>query len=391
MRQRRLERALPWRVEMNNTLVGGLEMRKLNRIGAGVAASATAIMMLAGTAAAQMVPNSVDPYELAPKNVHLYPVSIDARMPYYYLPPIYAPRPMWRGALTAEEMHAFTPHNFVAYEVPDSTALACWGLVKGAGKKDGGKAVVMESANQQQFLILPPKSVDDGSSYMLVTTSIRYMPRVEGNVYTHLEFAYPNIELEVQRNNKTLNDSMKKVFERELILEDNPRVDSIAESMSVPDLLTNFERVEDVLDLNPRLSDALRLNLGTNVWPLDRVYMSYSGWRREANLMRTLGDASPQWLTFEGKLVGYKSYDGGDYMITVKLEGYNPWHPIEFGKNVMRKMIALSFDQYVETTRYTDIELPLEAKEFQRIGSQDYEPYRTWQRAGTGSAGQGAY
>lgn len=377
---------------MNNTLVGGLDMRKLYRSGAGlVAATAAVCASLAGPAAAQMTPNSVDPYELAPKNVHLYPISIDARMPFYYLPPIYAPRPMWRGALTAQDVHAFTPHNFVAYEVPDATALVCWGAIKGAGDKNGGKPVVMEAANQQQFLILPPKEVDDGSSYMLVTTSIRYMPRMESNLYTHLGFDYPTVEFEVQRNRKPIDDALMKVFERELILEDNPRVDSIAERISVDELLTNYERVEDVVDLNPRLSDALKYNLASNVWPLDRLYASYSGWRREANLMRTLGDTSPQWLTFEGKFVGYKRYNGADYLLTVKLEGYNPWHPLEFGKNTMRKLIAMSFDEFVETTRYTDVELPLEAKEFQRIGGQDYEPYRTWQRAGSGSAGQGAY
>lgn len=376
---------------MNNTLVGGLDMRKLYRIGAGLAAAAAVCATLAMPAAAQMTPNSVDPYELAPKGVHLYPVSIDARMPFYYLPPIYAPKPMWRGALTADDVHAFTPHNFVAYEVPDTTALVCWGAMKGAGNKDGGKAVVMEAANQQQFLVLPPKAADDGSSYMLATTSIRYMPRMESNLYTHLGFDYPNLEFEVQRNRKPIDDAMMKVFERELILEDNPRVDSIAETMTVSDLLGNYERVEDVVDMQPRLSDALKFNLASNVWPVDRIYANYSGWRREANLMRTLGDASPQWLTFEGKFVAYKRYNGGDYMITVKLEGYNPWHPIEFGKNMMRKLIAMSFDEFVETTRYTDVELPLEAKEFQRIGGQDYEPYRTWQRAGSGSSGQGAY
>ena len=43
-------------------------------------------------------------YELAPQNVHLYPISLNARIPYYYLPPIFAPAPMWRGALTADDV-----------------------------------------------------------------------------------------------------------------------------------------------------------------------------------------------------------------------------------------------------------------------------------------------
>jgi len=376
---------------MKITLVGGFRMSKLNRIGFGLATVAAALAVTAGVASAQVVPDTVDPYELAPKNVHLYPISIDARLPFYYLPPIYAPKPMWRGALTAEDIHAFTPHNYVVYEVPDTTALACWGAVKGAGKKDGGKAVVMEAANQQQFLVLPPSAVDDGGSYMLITTSMRYLPRSESHLYTNLTFDYPDVNFEVQRNRKPIDDALNKVFERELILEDNPRVDSIAEQLSVEDLLGSFERVEDVVDLQPRMTDALKLNLASNVWPLDRIYSSYSGWRRDANVMRKMGDRSPRWLTYEGKLVAYKRFDGGDYMLTVKLEGYNPWFPEEFSKNLMRKMVAMSFDEFVETTRYYHVELPLEMKEFQRIGALDYDPYRTWQRAGTGSAGQGAY
>src|SRR5260221_618443 len=73
-------------------------------------------------ASAQVVPDTVDPYELAPQNIHLYPISLNARMPYYYLPPIFAPAPMWRGALTAADVQTFTPHNYLVYEIPDSTA-----------------------------------------------------------------------------------------------------------------------------------------------------------------------------------------------------------------------------------------------------------------------------
>src|SRR5689334_201713 len=112
---------------MKINVVGGFRMIKLNRIGIGLAGVAAGLAVSAGVASAQVVPNSLDPYELAPKGVHLYPISIDARLPFYYLPPIYAPKPMWRGAMTAEDVHAFAPHNYVVYEVPDTAALACWG------------------------------------------------------------------------------------------------------------------------------------------------------------------------------------------------------------------------------------------------------------------------
>ena len=58
-------------------------------------------------ASAQMVPDTVDPYELAPINAHLYPISLNARIPYYYLPPIFAPARGWGfgPALTVVEFH----------------------------------------------------------------------------------------------------------------------------------------------------------------------------------------------------------------------------------------------------------------------------------------------
>jgi hypothetical protein len=59
-------------------------------------AAALAGVLAPGAAFAQMVPDTVDPYELAPQNTHLYPVTLNARIPYYYLPPIFAPTPMWR-------------------------------------------------------------------------------------------------------------------------------------------------------------------------------------------------------------------------------------------------------------------------------------------------------
>ena len=62
-------------------------------------------------ASAQVVPDTADPYELAPQNVHLYPISLNARIPYYYLPPIFAPTPMWRGALDAELLRQTVHHE----------------------------------------------------------------------------------------------------------------------------------------------------------------------------------------------------------------------------------------------------------------------------------------
>lgn len=309
-------------------------------------------------ASAQVVPDTVDPYELAPQNIHLYPISLNARMPYYYLPPIFAPAPMWRGALTAADVQTFAPHNYLVYEIPDSTALVAW------GDSHKGQPRALEAANQQQFMVLPPSKIDDGSSYDLVTVSMRYLPHCTA-------------------------DTMKQMFQRELLLEPS-RVSSIADSLPVDQLLTNFERVEDVADLQPRIPYPLDKELATSAWPVDQIYINYSGWRRDPNKIRTLGDYVTNWFTCEGKLLALKREGKDYYMVTVSWEGYQPWYPVEFAKNVMRKCLALSFDQFVETTRYYDVELPLDGKEWYRIGSPEY-PIDTRQNVGGGSAGQGMY
>jgi hypothetical protein len=307
----------------------------------------------------QMVPDTVDPYELAPQNVHLYPISLNARIPYYYLPPIFAPAPMWRGALSAEQMHQFTPHNYVPYEVPESTALVAWGTVK------GDKRITLEAANQQEFIVLPPEKLDDGSSFLLVKTTMRYVPRAKGA-------------------------DLLAMFERELLIEPT-RLDSIAEQLPVDILMHNYERVEDVVDMQPQVQPALTDEMSTLPWPVDRIYLSYDGWRRDPNRQRTLGDNIPPWFTIEGKLTALKRWQGNDYVLTVEFEGYQAWYPIEFGKNVMRKMLSLSFDQFIETVPYYDFERPMEGKEWKRQGSPDMQPYDTRQRVGTGSDGQGYY
>jgi hypothetical protein len=317
------------------------------------------IGMIPGMAAAQMVPDTVDPYELAPQNVHLYPISLNARIPYYYLPPIFAPAPMWRCALTADDVKAFAPHNFVPHEIPESTALVAWGTVK----KD--QRVVLEAANQQEFIVLPPKPQDNGSSYMMIRTEVRYVPRCS-------------------------DDQLKSLFESELTLEPT-RTASIADSLPVEQLLRNYERIEDVADIQPRVHPALNDWLSTSKWPVDRIYTNYSGWRRDPNRVRTLGQYVSPWFTIEGKVLALKRYQGGNYMITVSFEGYNPWYPIEFAKNTMRKILALSFVDYVETQPYYHFEKPMEGKEWFRQGSDDLDPYDTQKHIGTGSPGHGTY
>lgn len=341
-------------------------MNRFMSLGLAIAVIALVLSGLAPNAAnAQVVPDTADPYELAPQNVHLYPISLNARMPYYYLPPIFAPAPMWRGALTAEDMHAIAPHNYVAYEIPDMSALVAWGTVK------GDERVTLEAANQQQFIILPPENLDDGSSFFLVKTSMRYVPRGSA-------------------------EELQEMIDRELMLAPS-RVDSIAEQLPVDILMYEYERVSDVADIQPRLNEILTGitndadGLGVDAWPMDNVYINYSGWRRNANRMRTMGDFVPQWFTIEGRIVGHKAYMGGNYLMTVEFEGYNPWFPIETAKNVMRKLVGLSFDEFVEPVRYYDVEKPLNGKEWHRQGSGLIKPYDTRRRAGGGSAGQGAY
>ena len=99
----------------------------------------------------------------------------------------------------------------------------------------------------------------------------------------------------------------------------------------------------------------------------------------------------PQWFTVEGKLLALKEVDGQNYLISVEFQGYQPWYPIETAKNVMRRLISLSFDEFSETVNYYDTELPLNAKEWYRQGSGQMYPYHTRTRWGTGSAGQGNY
>jgi hypothetical protein len=309
-------------------------------------------------AAAQMVPDTADPYELAPQNVHLYPISVNARMPFYYLPPIFAPAPMWRGAMTAEDVYAFAPHNFIVYEIPDSTALVAWGTVK----KD--QRIVLEAANQQEFMILPPKSQDKGSSYMLVKTTMRYVP-------------------------KDKDDQLESMFERELILSPS-RVQSIAEQLDVFTLTHEYERIADVADIQPRVHPVLLDELATAYFPVDKIYLNYSGWRRNANRVRTLGEWVPNWFTIEGKVLAMKKFEKGTYFIEVSFEGYNAYFPIETAKNVMRKVLALSFDEFVETERYYPIEKPLNGKEWHRQGSAMMTP-DTRKHVGSGSDGQGSY
>jgi hypothetical protein len=265
---------------------------------------------------------------------------------------------MWRGALNAADVQTFTPHNFVAYEIPDSTALVAW------GDSHKGQPRAMEAANQQQFMILPPSKIDDGSSYDLLTVTMRYLPKCN-------------------------DEELKEMFQRELSLEPG-RVASIADSLPVDQLLTNFERVEDVADVQPMIPDELKPELATKEWPVDKIFINYSGWRRDPNKIRTLGDFVSNWFTCEGKLLALKRYQGGDYMIEVSWEGYQPWYPIEMAKNLMRKTLALSFDQFVETTQYYDTEHPLDGKEWYRVGSPDYD-IDTRQNVGGGSAGQGMY
>lgn len=341
-------------------------MKRYMSLGIAIAAVALVLSGLAPfTASAQVVPDTADPYELAPQNVHLYPISLNARIPYYYLPPIFAPAPMWRGAMNVDDVHAIAPHNYVAYEIPDMSALVAWGTVK------GDQRVTLEAANQQQFMILPPKNLDDGSSFFLLKTSMRYVPRCS-------------------------KEEVKEMMDRELMLPPS-RVDSIAEQLPVDVLLYQYERVKDVADIQPRLNEALMGikndvdGLAVDDWPVNDIYINYSGWRRTANRMRSMGDFIPNWFTIEGRIVAHKMYQGGDYFLTVEFEGYNPWFPIETAKNMMRDLIGLSFDEFVEPNRYYDVELPLNGKEWHRQGSGMIAPYDTRRHVGTGSAGQGAY
>lgn len=335
-------------------------MTRFNYLGLAIAMLACLAISLAPlSASAQVVPDTVDPYELAPQNVHLYPISINARLPYYYLPPIFAPAPMWRGALTAEQVHAFTPHNFVIYDIPESTALVAWGTVK------GDQRIVLEAVNQQEFMVLPPEALNDGSSFMLVRTSMRYVPRCS-------------------------EEELLQMFERELLIEPG-RVNTIAEQLPVGVLLHNYERIDDVADMQPRVHPALEDEVSAGYWPVERIYISYSGWRRDPNRQRTLGDDVSEWFTMEGKLLALKRWQGGNYLLEVEFEGYQPWYPQEFAKNMMRKMLALGFDQFIETVPYYDFERPLNSKEWHRQGSGEMMPYDTRQRVGTGSDGQSYY
>jgi len=314
---------------------------------------------------AQMVPDTVDPYELAPQNLHLYPVTLNARIPYYYLPPIFAPTPMWRGAMDADTVYGFAPHNYTVMEIPESTALVAWGTMK------GDEQVTLEAVNQQEFLVLPPESVRNDTedplhaSYMLVKTQMRYVPMCTG-------------------------EDLDELVAAELMVEPG-RVMSIAEELPVDVLLNNYDRVEDVADLDPHVHPFLRDEIANNKWPLEDILINYSGWRRNPNRIRTLGHFVPEWFTIEGKVVATKDYMNGKYLLTVEFEGYQPWYPIEFAKNTMRKMIALSFfDTEGETQPYYDWEKPLNGKEWHRQGSDPMDP-NTRQRYGTGSAGQGGY
>jgi hypothetical protein len=333
-------------------------MERILRLGLVIFAAFAVLGMLPGKASAQMLPESVDPYELAPQNVHLYPISLNAREPYYYLPPLFAPAPMWRGALSEAEINAFAPYNFVAYEIPDSTALTAWGF------KKGSKRFTYEAANQQEFMIIPPEAQrGKNASYYLIKTSMRFLPKVS-------------------------KDQLHEIVNRELSIEPG-MVDSIAQSLPTDVLISNYDRIEDVANLQIPLNPAIQGELGTGLWPVDDIYLSYNGWRREPNKIRTLPDTVPNWFTCKGKLIALKSYEGEDYLLTVEFEGYEPWYPIEIAKNVMRKMIALSFNEYSETVPYGDFEKPLNGKEWQRHGDSD--THNTWSRQGTGGPGQGAY
>jgi len=338
-------------------------MRRI--FGLGVAAIA-ATAFFCGNAAAQPLPNSVDPYELAPQNVHLYPVTLDARQEdYYYLPPIFAPAPMWRGALDADVVRSFAPFNYVAYEIPDSTALVAWGRVK------GDKRMTMEAANQQEFMILPPENLDHGQSFYNFRTTMRYVDTSESG-------------------------ELDELLDRELLLPPS-RVSSIADRLPVETLLWEYDRVSDIANIQVNLNDVLlggaanADGLGVQAWPLDRIYISYSGWRRNPNVIRTGGQATPEWLTIEGKLVALKEHGGHNYMITVYFEGYNPWHPIETSKNVLRKLVALSFNEFIETTSYIDFEKPVNGKEWHRQGSGKMKPFDTRRITGMGEYTWGNY
>lgn len=328
--------------------------------------AAALVGVLAPSAAfAQMVPDTVDPYELAPQNTHLYPVTLNARIPYYYLPPIFAPTPMWRGAMTADLVYGFAPHNYVVMEFPEDTALVAWGTMK------GDEQVTLEAANQQKFVVLPPEAVRNNSrdplsaSYMIVRTEMRYVPKCTG-------------------------EQLDELMLHELMMETD-RTMSIADDLPVDVLLNNYDRVEDVADLDPKVHFFLQDEIANNAWPLERIMINYSGWRRNPNRIRTIGHYVPEWLTAEGKIVATKDYMGGKYLLTVEFSGYQPWYPLEFAKNVMRKMIALSFfDLEAETQPYYDFEKALNAKEWHRQGSPPLDP-NTRQRYGTGSAGQGGY
>ena len=327
-----------------------------------VASALAVFACVAAPVSAQVVPDTVDPYELAPQNVHLYPFSLNARMPFYYLPPIFAPTPMWRGALDEQIMHTMAPHNYVVMEIPDSTALVAWGTVK----KD--KRFVLEAANQQEFVIMPPGQYESGavSSYDIIRTEMRYLPEC------------------------TMSE-LNEILERELIL-DPSRVDSYVERIPVDELMFNFDRVDDTADLQPRIHPVLDADeFATQTWPVERIYINHSGWRLNANVIRTNPDSVSQWMTSEGKLIALKEHAGEWYLLKVSWEALNPWYPIETAKNVMRKMIALSFDEFVESAAYYDFEKPLNGKEWHRFGSGLMTPYDTRLNTGTGSAGQGAY
>lgn len=321
-------------------------------------------VLTVSNASAQVISETLDPYELAPRNLHIYPITLDARLSYHYLPPIFAPPPMWRGALTAEVARSFAPLNYQVQEVPDSTALVCWGGLA------HGQQVVLEAVNQQEFVVLPPDAVrndpDDplSASYLYIRTSMRFVPRKYGG-------------------------QLEELLDRELMLAPN-YVNSIADQLPADVLMTNYDRVTDVADLQPKVHEFLQDEIASNAWPFEDVYVNYDGWRRNANRIRTLGPHVPEWFTISGKLLARKMWEGGDYLITVEFEGYQPWWPIETAKNFMRKILALSFGSYSETQLYYDVELPLNGKEWYRQGSPPMDPH-TRQRHGTGSAGAGAY
>jgi hypothetical protein len=153
--------------------------------------------------------------------------------------------------MTADLVYGFAPHNYVVMEFPEDTALVAWGTMK------GDEQVTLEAANQQKFVVLPPEAVRNdvrnplAASYLIVRTEMRYVPNCTG-------------------------EQLDELLLHELMLEPD-RTMSIAEDLPVDELLNNYDRIEDIADLDPKVHPFLQDEIANNAWPLERIMINYSG------------------------------------------------------------------------------------------------------------------